>query len=61
MIAGKKITDIDPLDGYKLKFENGWVIIRASGTEPLLRIYCETLEKDETGDVLSNTIKYLGL
>ncbi|MBX7043466.1 MAG: phosphoglucomutase/phosphomannomutase family protein [Ignavibacteria bacterium] len=61
VIAGKKITDIDPLDGYKLKFENGWVIIRASGTEPLLRIYCETLEKDETGDVLSNTIKYLGL
>lgn len=60
-VAGKKIIEIDPLDGYKLKFDNGWVIIRASGTEPLLRIYCETLGSDETVDVLTKIIKYLGL
>ncbi len=60
-VGGKKIIDIDPLDGYKLKFENGWVIVRASGTEPLLRIYCETSGTDETADVLSRTIKFLGI
>ena len=25
-IAGRKIIDIDALDGYKLFFENGWII-----------------------------------
>jgi phosphomannomutase len=28
-------------DGYKFFVENGWVLIRASGTEPLIRIYAE--------------------
>ena len=60
-VGGKRILEIDPLDGFKLKFENGWVIVRASGTEPLLRIYCETSGVDETADVLSKTIKFLGI
>jgi phosphomannomutase len=60
-VGGKKIIDVDTLDGYKLKFDNGWVIVRASGTEPLLRIYCETSGVDETADVLSKTIKFLGI
>jgi phosphomannomutase len=60
-VGGKKIVDVDTLDGYKLKFDNGWVIVRASGTEPLLRIYCETSGVDETADVLSKTIKFLGI
>ena len=60
-IGGKKIIEIDPLDGFKLKFENGWVIVRASGTEPLLRIYCETSGSDQTSEVLSKTIKFLGI
>lgn len=60
-VGGKKIVDVDTLDGYKLKFDNGWVIVRASGTEPLLRIYCETSGVDETVDVLNKTIKFLGI
>ncbi len=55
-IAGRKILHVDPLDGYKLFFSNGWITIRASGTEPLLRFYCETKETDDTLDVLINTI-----
>lgn len=60
-VGGKKIIEVDPLDGFKLRFENGWVIVRASGTEPLLRIYCETSGVDETAEVLSKTIKFLGI
>lgn len=60
-IGGKKILSIDTLDGYKFYFENGWIIIRASGTEPLLRIYCETTGNDETKEILENTIKQFGL
>ncbi len=60
-IAGKEILEVDPLDGYKLFFSNGWITIRASGTEPLLRFYCETEGTDETLDILNNTIKEFGL
>ena len=60
-IAGRKIINIDDLDGYKLFFENGWIIIRASGTEPLLRFYCETYDSDETKTILKKTIDNFNL
>ena len=37
-------------DGYKVYFKNGgWIIVRFSGTEPVLRVFAEmdTLEKAE--------------
>lgn len=54
-IGGKKIQSTDDMDGYKFYFGNGWIIIRASGTEPLLRIYCETTGSDETASILEKT------
>ncbi|MBN3033251.1 MAG: phosphoglucomutase/phosphomannomutase family protein [Candidatus Saganbacteria bacterium] len=40
--AGQKITRVETLDGLKLNFEDeSWILFRASGTEPLLRVYCE--------------------
>jgi len=60
-IGGKTIIDIDNLDGFKFTFDNGWILIRASGTEPLLRIYCETNGKDEVESVLSETIGQFNL
>jgi phosphomannomutase len=61
IIAGKKVLKVEDLDGYKLFFDNGWVIIRASGTEPLLRFYCETYNIDETQQVLEKTIENFNL
>lgn len=60
-IGGKKILSIDNLDGFKFYFDNGWIIIRASGTEPLLRIYCETTSTDQTKEILNKTIGQFGL
>jgi len=41
-IAGFRVTGVDRLDGVKLLFgEDGWVLFRQSGTEPVLRLYCE--------------------
>jgi len=57
LIGNEKINEIGNLDGYKFSFDNGWIIIRASGTEPLLRFYCETKGKDETLYVLNITIQ----
>jgi phosphomannomutase len=40
-VAGFKVLGVDTMDGVKLLLENGWLLVRASGTEPLLRLYAE--------------------
>ena len=41
-LAQNKIVKVETLDGTKLNFDDGsWILFRGSGTEPLLRIYCE--------------------
>lgn len=41
-IGGVKVKDIITLDGVKYRLENeGWLLIRPSGTEPVLRVYAE--------------------
>ena len=40
--AGKKVAKVEMLDGLKFNFsDQAWILLRASGTEPLLRIYAE--------------------
>src|SRR5207249_7534800 len=40
--AGLPLERVDTLDGSKLVFrDESWILFRQSGTEPLLRIYCE--------------------
>jgi phosphomannomutase len=42
------------MDGYKYFFENGdWLMIRASGTEPVLRTYAESSTKEAAFDILN--------
>lgn len=36
-----KVKKIETKDGFKFFVDNGWLLIRASGTEPLLRFYAE--------------------
>lgn len=50
------------LDGCKVYFKNGgWVSARFSGTEPLLRIFCEMPEKEDSKKVCEVFEKYLEL
>ena len=45
-IAGVRVTDQDATDGFRFNLDNGgWVLLRFSGTEPLLRIYTEVPDK----------------
>ncbi len=47
-IAGLKVIDCQTIDGYKFRLaDKSWLMIRFSGTEPVLRLYCEapTLEQ----------------
>ena len=59
--AGSKLTRVldwpvvrqEDLDGVKAYLGDvGWVMVRASGTEPMLRIYCETSRAETTRRVL---------
>ncbi|MFO7636763.1 MAG: phosphoglucomutase/phosphomannomutase family protein [Clostridia bacterium] len=34
-------------DGLKITFETGWLVVRFSGTEPLLRVFCEMPDEEE--------------
>ena len=48
-----KITEVSTLDGLKVYFEDDeWLLIRPSGTEPLVRIYAETSSKKNTQALL---------
>jgi phosphomannomutase len=50
-IAGLKVLSIERLDGVKLNLQdNAWVLLRVSGTEPLLRIYAEA-ESEVRGQI----------
>lgn len=56
------IEKVSYLDGCKVYFRNGgWVIARFSGTEPLLRIFCEMEESENTGKIVKIFEKYLKL
>jgi phosphomannomutase len=41
-VAGERVTGVASLDGVKLLFGGrGWLLMRRSGTEPMIRLYCE--------------------
>ncbi len=61
-VAGFKVTGIDTLDGFRYLLEDGgWLLIRFSGTEPLVRIYTETTDKDKVQAILAEGRKIVGL
>jgi len=45
VIAGREVVAANVSDGFKFVFENGdWLLIRPSGTEPVLRLYSEAAD-----------------
>lgn len=52
-IAGKKVARLETADGYKFILEDdSWLLIRFSGTEPLIRIYSEAGTPQRVQDIL---------
>ena len=50
------IIKIDETDGVKLYLEDGWVLMRPSGTEPIFRVYSESKDKNKA-EMLAKTYK----
>ena len=60
--AGCSVTDKVTLDGYKFVMEDGgWLLVRFSGTEPLIRVYCETMHGDKVQAILHDGMRLAGL
>ncbi len=61
-IGGLKVTQLITIDGFQFKLEDGgWLLIRFSGTEPILRVYCETRHGDKVQAILQDGLKVAGL
>ena len=52
-LLGKKVERVNTLDGIKLITKDTWLMLRKSGTEPIIRIYAEAKTKKETTSLLN--------
>jgi phosphomannomutase len=68
--AGMKVLRVETLDGIKFFLDNPgcagkknaaetWLLLRASGTEPLLRVYCESCSVEPVAKVLDAAQKFV--
>jgi alpha-D-glucose phosphate-specific phosphoglucomutase len=61
-IGGLKVTELVTIDGFQFKLEDGgWMLIRFSGTEPIMRVYCETTHQDKVQAILQDGLKIAGI
>ena len=61
-MAPYEVDHVSYLDGCKVYFKNGgWIIARFSGTEPLLRIFCEMPARVEAAAMSERWMGYFGI
>jgi phosphomannomutase len=61
-LMGMRVTDILTFDGYKYLLEDGgWLLIRFSGTEPIIRVYCEMTDETKVKPLLDEGLRLAGL
>ena len=60
-IAGVKVSRIDRSDGFRFFLADGsWLLIRFSGTEPLVRLYAEAESPERVQELLGGGGKLTG-
>lgn len=61
-LGGLKVTGLDTTDGFKFNLEDGgWMLIRFSGTEPIIRVYTETTHQERVRGILDDGLRLAGL
>jgi phosphomannomutase len=61
-IAGLRVVRVDDMEGRKFYLEDGsWLLVRFSGTEPLLRIYTETTSPQQVERILASGHELTGV
>jgi phosphomannomutase/phosphoglucomutase len=52
-----KNIKVDTTDGVKIWYEDGWVLIRPSGTEPIIRIFAESRTKERAMELMNEGVQ----
>jgi phosphomannomutase len=61
-IGGFRVTGMQSTDGFKFSLEDGgWLLIRFSGTEPIIRVYTETTDENRVQAILEDGLRVAGL
>lgn len=61
-LGGLKVTKLSTIDGFQFRLEDGgWLLIRFSGTEPIMRVYCETTHQDKVQAILQDGLRIAGI
>jgi len=61
-LAGQRVDHLQTIDGFKYFLADGsWLLVRASGTEPLIRLYTEATSPDMAQRVLAAGKQMAGL
>ncbi|MGB2770221.1 MAG: phosphoglucosamine mutase, partial [Candidatus Zixiibacteriota bacterium] len=51
---------INPLDGIRIDFEDSWLHIRKSNTEPLVRVIAEAQSEKKASELVADGLRILG-
>jgi len=54
-----EVKDVSTVDGIRLQLENGWVLIRPSGTEPIIRITVEAHDEERAEGLLEISRRFV--
>jgi phosphoglucomutase len=61
-LGERKIQNIENIDGIKLDFAgDDWILLRLSGTEPIIRCYAESGSIKEVNQLLRDAMELLGI
>lgn len=59
-VNGESVVELQTLDGFKHITETGWLLIRPSGTEPVLRVYSEATSPEAAKALVKDASDQLG-
>jgi len=45
------------MDGLKLEFGDAWLVVRPSGTEPVLRVFAESPDRDRAEGLVAQALE----
>lgn len=60
-IGGLDVLSVSDLDGFKHRLADAWLLIRPSGTEPVLRVYSEARTEAEAERLVRHALGQLGV
>ena len=58
--AERRVQDVGSMDGSKIFLEkDSWILFRQSGTEPLLRVYCEAPTQSAVAEIMAAGLRFV--